>query len=111
MLLSAPRGKSEEKQQTAFLGSTRATPRTCAVAPYRSKAFAAERVHERLRKRGGMGHEAGGAAREINDLSAQLPRQHPVWLGGHLAVGVASAVWHDPRGCRLGCVPLELYPL
>src|SRR6266566_5231071 len=44
MLLSAPRGKSEEKQQTAFFGSTRATPQTCAVAPYRSKAFAAERV-------------------------------------------------------------------
>src|SRR6266851_8574194 len=86
MLLSAPRGKSEEKQQTAFFGSTRATPRTCAVAPYRSKAFAAERVHERLRKRGGMGHEAEVSAGEINDLSAQLPRQHPVWLGGHLVV-------------------------
>src|SRR6266487_5790556 len=34
------------------------------------------------------------------DLSAQLPRQRPVWLVGQLVARVASPGEHDPLGVR-----------
>src|SRR5258708_31355511 len=55
-----------------------------------------------------MGHEAKVSAREINDLSAQLPLQHPVWLVWQLVARVASPCEHNPPCKRLECVKIEL---
>src|SRR5258706_16062813 len=108
MLLSARRRKSEKKQQPAFWGSTRATPRICFVLPYRSKAFAAERVQERLRKLGGERQEAEVAAREIDDLAAQLLCQDLVRLIRHLIVGVTTPYQHDLLSVRCKCREIKL---
>jgi hypothetical protein len=49
-----------------------------------------ERVHECLCKRGGRGHKAEVSAGQIDDLEAQLPRQHLIRLVWKLVLRITS---------------------
>ncbi len=69
-----------------------------------------ERVHECLCKLGGRGHEAEVSAGEVDNLAAQLPRQHPVRLVWQLVLGVTSPGEHDPLGERLERSEIKLNP-